>query len=54
MTENERLALAEEIKHGLFRMSTKRVVALSSHATRDLIEELEEKAERLIELLKND
>ena len=41
-------ANAQEIAAGLRRMGPDRVVALSVHVTKDLIEELEVKASKLI------
>lgn len=42
---------AVEIAKGLRRMGSDRVVALSVHATKDLVAELEGKAKKLIEQL---
>lgn len=42
---------AVEIAEGLRRMGSDRVVALSVHATKDLVAELEGKAKKLIEQL---
>ncbi len=50
--QQELLSLAEEIRKGLFLMGPNRAVAMSTHATRDLLLELEEKSENLVERIK--
>lgn len=44
---------AQEIADGLKRLGPNRVVALSVHRTKDLIAELEQKANRLVEQLES-
>lgn len=49
----ELLQLAEDLKKGLFLVGPNRVMAMSTHATRDLLRELEEKASKLVEHLES-
>lgn len=44
-------ANAEAIRKGLKQLGPNRVVALSVHKSRELIEELEQKAEKLVQQL---
>ena len=44
-------ANAEEIRKGLRKLGANRVVALSVHKSKELIAELEEKAEQLVKQL---
>ena len=44
---------AQEIADGLKRLGPNRVVALSVHVSKDLIEELEVKANKLVALLES-
>lgn len=44
-------ATAEEIRKGLHMLGPNRAVALSVHKTKELVEELEEKAEKLVQQL---
>ena len=44
---------AKELADGLRRLGPNRVVALSVHKSKELIEELEEKANRLVEQLES-
>ncbi|MBO6657500.1 MAG: hypothetical protein JJ934_11425 [Pseudomonadales bacterium] len=48
---NDAKQTAQELADGLKRLGPNRVVALSVHKSKELIEELEEKANRLVELL---
>ncbi len=48
---NEIKDTAQEIVDGLRKLGPNRVVALSVHVTKDLIAELEEKANKLVEQL---
>ena len=48
---NDAKQTAKELADGLKRLGPDRVVALSVHKTKELIEELEEKAKRLVEQL---
>lgn len=45
---NEAKAIAQEIADGLKKLGPNRTVALSVHVTKDLIAELEEKANKLV------
>ena len=51
MSQNEMKETAQEIAEGLKRLGPNRVVALSVHVSKDLIEELEAKANKLVALL---
>ena len=44
-------ASAEEIRKGLKKLGPNRVVALSVHKSKELIEQLEQKAEKLVQQL---
>lgn len=44
---------AQEIRKGLKQLGPDRVVALSVHKSKELIEELEQKAEKLVEQLES-
>lgn len=44
-------ATAEEIRNGLHRLGPNRAVALSVHKSKELIADLEEKAEKLVQQL---
>jgi aminoglycoside N3'-acetyltransferase len=46
-------ANAEEIRKGLRKLGANRAVALSVHKSKELIAELEEKAEKLVQQLEN-
>lgn len=46
-------ASAKEIQQGLKRLGPNRVVALSVHKSKELIEELEAKAEQLVKQLES-
>lgn len=48
---NDAKQTAKQLADGLKRLGPDRVVALSVHKTKELIEELEEKAKRLVEQL---
>ncbi|MGV0036308.1 MAG: hypothetical protein ACNYPE_15655 [Candidatus Azotimanducaceae bacterium WSBS_2022_MAG_OTU7] len=50
MSQNA-IETAQEIAEGLKRLGPNRVVALSVHVSKDLIEELEIKANKLVTLL---
>ena len=50
---NEIKQTAKELADGLKRLGPDRVVALSVHVTKDLIAELEVKANRLVEQLES-
>ncbi len=47
--KDDLLASAEEIQRSLRKLGDNRVMALSVHKTKELIAELEEKAERLVQ-----
>ncbi len=53
MSQNEIKETAQEIADGLKRLGPNRVVALSVHVSKDLIEELEIKANKLVSLLES-
>ena len=53
MSQNEMKETAQEIAEGLKRLGSNRVVALSVHVSKDLIEELEIKANKLVVLLES-
>ena len=53
MSQNEMKEIAQEIAEGLKRLGSNRVVALSVHVSKDLIEELEIKANKLVVLLES-
>ena len=53
MSQNEMKETAQEIAEGLKRLGPNRVVALSVHVSKDLIEELEIKANKLVVLLES-
>ena len=53
MSQNEMKETAQEIAEGLKRLGSNRVVALSVHVSKDLIEELETKANKLVLLLES-
>ena len=53
MSQNEMKETAQEIAEGLKRLGSNRVVALSVHVSKDLIEELEIKANKLVALLES-
>ena len=54
MSQNDDIkATAQELADGLRRLGPNRVVALSVHKTKELIAELEAKANRLVEQLDN-
>ena len=53
MSQNEMKETAQEIADGLKRLGPNRVVALSVHVSKDLIEELEVKANKLVALLES-
>ena len=53
MSQNEMKETAQEIAEGLKRLGPNRVVALSVHVSKDLIEELEIKANKLVTLLES-
>ena len=50
---NEIKQTAQEISDGLRRLGPNRVVALSVHKSKELIEELEDKADKLVTLLES-
>ena len=47
--KDDLLANAEELQDGLRKLGGNRVVALSVHKSKELIAELEEKAEKLVQ-----
>ena len=51
MSQNEIKETARQIADGLHKLGPNRVVALSVHVSKDLIEELEIKAKKLVTLL---
>ncbi len=53
MSQNQMKETAQEIADGLKRLGPNRVVALSVHLSKDLIEELEVKANKLVALLES-
>lgn len=53
MSQNEMKETAQEIAAGLKRLGPNRVVALSVHVSKGLIEELEIKANKLVALLES-
>ena len=53
MSQNQMKETAQEIADGLKRLGPNRVVALSVHVSKDLIEELEVKANKLVALLES-
>ena len=53
MSQNEMKETAQEIEEGLKRLGPNRVVALSVHMSKELIEELEVKANKLVALLES-
>jgi hypothetical protein len=53
VSQNEMKETAQEIAEGLKRLGSNRVVALSVHVSKDLIEELEIKANKLVVLLES-
>lgn len=53
MSQNEMKETAQEIADGLKRLGPNRMVALSVHVSKDLIEELEVKANKLVALLES-
>ena len=53
MSQNEMKETAQEISEGLKRLGPNRVVALSVHVSKGLIEELETKANKLVALLES-
>ena len=53
MSQNEMKETAQEIAEGLKRLGPNRVVALSVHVSKELIEELEVKANKLAALLES-
>ena len=53
MSQNQMKETAQEIADGLQRLGPNRVVALSVHVSKDLIEELEVKANKLVALLES-
>ncbi len=54
MSQNDELKnTAKELADGLRRLGPNRVVALSVHKSKELIEELEAKANRLVEQLES-
>ena len=48
---NEVKEIAQELAEGLRRLGPNRVAALSVHKSRELIEELEAKANKLVDLV---
>jgi aminoglycoside N3'-acetyltransferase len=53
MSQNQMKETAQEIADGLKRLGPNRVAALSVHVSKDLIEELEVKANKLVALLES-
>lgn len=53
MSQNDALATAKDLAHGLKLLGPNRVAALSVHKTKDLIAELEIKANKLVEQLES-
>ena len=53
MSQNQMKETAQEIADGLKRLGPNRVVALSVDVSKDLIEELEVKANKLVALLES-
>ncbi|MBT5702079.1 MAG: hypothetical protein QMC00_00290 [Pseudomonadales bacterium] len=53
MSQNQMKETAQEIADGLKRLGPNRMVALSVHVSKDLIEELEVKANKLVALLES-
>ena len=53
MSHNEMKETAQEIAEGLKRLGPNRVVALSVHVSKELIEVLEVKANKLVALLES-
>jgi len=53
MSQNEMKETAQEIAQGLRKLGPNRVVALSVHVSKDLIEELEIKANKLVAQLES-
>lgn len=50
---NEVKEIARDLAEGLKRLGPNRVVALSVHKSKELIEELEAKANKLVELVES-
>ena len=54
MNQKELVETAQDIAEGLKKLGPNRVVALSVHVTKDLIKELEMKANKLVGLLESE